>query len=146
MSEVSAALTGRIMNKNDLSDSTLSRLSEAAEWLQRLHQYADDKTLLECQRWLDQAVENAEAFERMQTVWQAMGQLAAIERTRSALIDTVAPFGRMTAVHAQCAGRKSLAEMPGVQPSARRCAPATIAAAKPQLPFTLRMSRPPARA
>ncbi len=134
------------MNKNDLNDSTLSRLSEAAEWLQRLHQSADDETLLEWQRWLDQAVENAQAFERMETVWQAMGQLAAIERARSALVDTAAPFGRMTATQAQCAGRESLAEMPGAHPSARRCAPATIAAVKPQLPFTLRSSRPPARA
>jgi len=59
-----------------LNDPTLSRLSRAANWLQRLHQSPDDELLLEkCQRWLDAATENVVAFERMETVWQAVGLL-----------------------------------------------------------------------
>jgi ferric-dicitrate binding protein FerR (iron transport regulator) len=59
-----------------LNDPTLSRLSTAANWLQRLHQCPEDERLLEkCQRWLDAATENVVAFERMETVWQAVGLL-----------------------------------------------------------------------
>jgi len=65
------------MSRNDLNDPTLSRLSKAANWLQCLHQSPVDELLLEkCQRWLHAAPENARAFERMETVWQAFGQLA----------------------------------------------------------------------
>jgi ferric-dicitrate binding protein FerR (iron transport regulator) len=134
------------MNKNDVNDSTLSRLSEAADWLQRLHQCASDEVLLECQRWLDYAVENAEAFERIEVVWQAMGQLAAIASAQSAVVDTAASFGALTAMNGRRTRAKSQAKKPVVQSAVRRCSPATIAAVKPQLPFTIRISRPPARA
>ena len=146
MSKVSAALTGRIMSKNDLNDSTLSRLSQAADWLQRLHQSAGDDVLLECERWLDRAVENAEAFERIEMVWQAMGQLAIIARARPAVVDTAALFGATTEMNGLRARGKSQAKKPVVQSPVRRCSPATMAAVKPQLPFTIRISRPPARA
>jgi hypothetical protein len=146
MSKVSAALTGRIMNRNDLNDSTLSRLSQAADWLQRLNQSAGDDVLLECQRWLDHAVENAEAFERIEVVWQAMGQLATIARALPVVVDTAVSFGATTQMNRRRARGKSQPKKPVVQSPVRRCSAATIAAVKPQLPFTLRISRPPARA
>jgi ferric-dicitrate binding protein FerR (iron transport regulator) len=72
------------MSMNDLNDSTLSRLGNAANWLQRLHQSPDDDSLFEkCRRWLDADPENVKAFERMQTVWQAIGELAIVSQEAS---------------------------------------------------------------
>jgi ferric-dicitrate binding protein FerR (iron transport regulator) len=110
------------MSRNDLNDSTVSRLCEAADWLQRLHEAGDDVQLLKkCQRWLDQAIENAAAFERMEAVWQAVGRLTGSSRAQS-LIAGVA------------------------QPPACRCIPAAISTVKQQLSQPARISLPPAQA
>jgi ferric-dicitrate binding protein FerR (iron transport regulator) len=118
------------MSTNDLNDSTLSRLSKAADWLQRLHQSPDEELLLEkCLRWLDAAPENAASFERMETVWQAMGQLATNSRADA---------------DSQCGSRELQAGKPGGL--VRRRVPATMPPVKQQLPRPARISRPPAQA
>ena len=98
----SGASTGRIMSRNDLNDSTLWRLRTAADWLQRLHQSPGNELLCErCQRWLDGAPENAKAFERMETVWQAIGHLATISRAATEIAEIAAPAARMTGLAQQ---------------------------------------------
>lgn len=65
---------GHIMSRREVKDPTLLRLARAADWLQRLHVAPADEALLRrCRRWLDAAPENAEALQRMQSVWQAVG-------------------------------------------------------------------------
>ena len=105
------------MSGNDLNESTLSRLSSAANWLQRLHQSPDDELLLDkCQRWLDAAPENVTAFERMESVWQAVGRLATPSLDH------------------------------GRQPRIRRRVPPGVAPVKQHLAHGVRISQPPAQA
>jgi ferric-dicitrate binding protein FerR (iron transport regulator) len=133
------------MSRNDLNDLTLSRLSKAAYWLQRLYQSPDDGLLLEkCQRWLDAAAENAKAFESMETLWRAVGQLA----TKSAppISPNARSAARQTHVDSQSGSGELRATKQGGQVAARHCVAATMAPAKQQLPPTPRMSRPPAQA
>src|ERR1700728_247458 len=66
----------RSMGKKHLNGSALTRLSKAAYWLQRLHRSPDDEPLFQrCRRWCAAHPANADALERMQTVWRAIGQL-----------------------------------------------------------------------
>jgi ferric-dicitrate binding protein FerR (iron transport regulator) len=135
------------MSGNDLNDSTLWRLRTAADWLQRLHQSPGDELLCErCQRWLEGAPENAKAFERMETVWQAMGQLATISRAATGISDIAAPTARISGLASRCASRKLQAARQAGQSSGRRCAAATLPPVKQQLPRPTRISRPPAQA
>ncbi|HEY6451962.1 MAG TPA: DUF4880 domain-containing protein [Steroidobacteraceae bacterium] len=65
------------MSRREVKDPTLLRLAKAADWLQRLHASPANEALLRrCRRWLDAAPENAEALERMESVWQAVGPCA----------------------------------------------------------------------
>ena len=135
------------MSRNALNDSTLWRLRTAADWLQRLHQSPGNELLCErCQRWLDAAPENAKAFERMETVWQAIGQLATISRTATEISEIAAPPARMTGLASQCASRGLQAAKQSGQSLGRRCVAATLAPVKQQLPRPTRIARPPAQA
>jgi ferric-dicitrate binding protein FerR (iron transport regulator) len=133
------------MSRNDLNDLTLSRLSKAADWLQRLYQSPDDDLLLEkCQRWLDAALENAKAFESMEMLWQAMGQLAT--KSTPQMSQSARAAARTMDLDSQCGGRQMRATKQGVQSAARHCVAATMAPVKQQLPHAPRLSRPPAQA
>jgi ferric-dicitrate binding protein FerR (iron transport regulator) len=71
------------MGKKHLSGSALTRLTKAAYWLQRLHQSPDDEPLFRrCRRWCAAHPANADAFERLETVWHAIGQLESPGMTR----------------------------------------------------------------
>jgi hypothetical protein len=87
------------MGKKQLNDSTLLRLSKAAHWLQRLHQSPDDGSLVRrCRLWCAADPANAVAFERMETVWQAIGQLATIARASADNPEGTRPTARALAV------------------------------------------------
>jgi hypothetical protein len=134
------------MIRNDLNDAMLLRLSRAANWLQRLHQSPDDKSLLEkCRRWRDVAPENAKAFERMETVWQAMDQLATISRASPGSAETAWPTACIAAVesqrgscHLQDGNRRG-------QMLVRVRLRATLPLSRNRLPRTARIFWPPAQ-
>jgi len=87
------------MGKKQLNDLTLLRLSKAARWLQCLHQSPDDGSLVRrCRRWCAADLANAKAFERMETVWQAIGQLATIAPASADHPERTRPIARALAV------------------------------------------------
>jgi ferric-dicitrate binding protein FerR (iron transport regulator) len=135
------------MSRNDLNDSTLWRLRTAADWVQRLHQSPGNELLCDrCQRWLDASPENAKAFERMEIVWQAIGQLATISWAATEISEIAAPAAGMSGLASQCASRELQAARQASQSAGRRCVAATLAPVKQQLPRPTRISRPPAQA
>jgi ferric-dicitrate binding protein FerR (iron transport regulator) len=128
-----------------LNDLTLSRLGKAADWLQRLYQSPDDGLLLaKCQRWLEAATENAKAFESMEVLWRAMGQLPT--SSAPAIAPTARAAARKSHLDSQSGHGGFRATKQGGPATTRHCVAATMPPAKQQLPRTARMSRPPAQA
>jgi hypothetical protein len=129
----------------DLNDLTLSRLGRAARWLQRLEQSPNDQSLRErCQRWRDATPENAQAFERMVLVWQAIGQLAAASCAALEISDMSDSPVRPIAVNQR--GRHALQRSRSArQTTIRACAPESVSPARQRPPRAAQPGRPPAQ-